>query len=169
MRIEQYSVIVNGVSCVAMRSDCDRKRQVASRTVFRMEFPFEIELTVRYQDLDLLGHVNNTAYVTYLEQARIEYIDSVLGVRFDEWDMVIANLNVDYERQIDPDVESVRVDCGVVELGTSSLRMESNVVPVGWDEPAVTAEATLVALRDGAPREIPAAWRERIEAFEPGL
>lgn len=134
-----------------------------------MEFPFDIELTVRYQDLDMLGHVNNTAYVTYLEQARIEYIDRVLEVPFDEWEMVIANLNVDYKQQIAPDVETVRVDCGVVELGTTSLRMKSNVVADDSETPAVTAEATLVALKDGSPRELPTAWRERIEAFEPDL
>lgn len=134
-----------------------------------MEFSFDIELTVRYQDLDLLGHVNNTTYATYFEQARIEYIDHVLDIRFDEWDMVIANLNIDFERQIPPEVETVRIDCGVVQLGGSSLRMESHVVPEGWDVPAASSEATLVALKNGESREIPAAWRERIEAFEPGL
>lgn len=134
-----------------------------------MEFPFDIELTVRYQDLDLLGHVNNTTYATYFEQARIEYIDRVLDIRFDEWDMVIANLNIDFERQIPPEVETVRIDCGVVAFGSSSLRMESHVVPEGWDVPAASSEATLVALKNGESREIPTAWREQIEAFEPGL
>ena len=39
------------------------------------EFRFDVELAVRYRDLDTLGHVNNAVYATYLEQARTRYVD----------------------------------------------------------------------------------------------
>jgi acyl-CoA thioester hydrolase len=32
----------------------------------------EVEIPVRYRDIDSLGHVNNAVYITYLEQARVE-------------------------------------------------------------------------------------------------
>jgi acyl-CoA thioester hydrolase len=34
-------------------------------------------MDVRYRDLDTWNHVNNAVYATYLEQARIDYLDSV--------------------------------------------------------------------------------------------
>ena len=34
---------------------------------------------IRWGDMDLLGHVNNTVYFRYMEQARIEWIYSVAG------------------------------------------------------------------------------------------
>jgi hypothetical protein len=38
------------------------------------EFRFYHPIEVRYSDLDPQGHVNNAKFLTYLEQARIEYI-----------------------------------------------------------------------------------------------
>jgi len=35
------------------------------------EFPFVHRETVRFSDLDGMGHVNNAVYSTYLEQARL--------------------------------------------------------------------------------------------------
>jgi acyl-CoA thioester hydrolase len=35
--------------------------------------PFSIRLRVRFRDVDVIGHVNNAVYFTYMEQARTEY------------------------------------------------------------------------------------------------
>lgn len=32
------------------------------------------EIPIRYRDLDTMGHVNNALYLTYFEQARIDYL-----------------------------------------------------------------------------------------------
>ncbi|MFC7195480.1 acyl-CoA thioesterase [Halosimplex aquaticum] len=44
-----------------------------------MDAAFEHEVDVRYRDLDTFGHVNNVVYGTYCEQARVAYIEEVLG------------------------------------------------------------------------------------------
>lgn len=36
-------------------------------------FPFVHRETVRFSDLDGMGHVNNAVYSTYLEQARLAW------------------------------------------------------------------------------------------------
>jgi acyl-CoA thioester hydrolase len=56
------------------------------------------ELDVRWSDLDVLGHVNNSVYLTYFEQARIEWWLST-GEAFDLADgegpiMVTANCTI---------------------------------------------------------------------------
>ena len=43
---------------------------------------FETTIGVRYRDIDAMGHVNNAVYATYLEQARVRYVDHVLGSGF---------------------------------------------------------------------------------------
>ena len=40
-------------------------------TVFRMSIP------LRWSDLDAFNHVNNARYLTFLEQARIEWFESI--------------------------------------------------------------------------------------------
>ncbi len=40
---------------------------------------FSLEMDVRWGDMDALGHVNNTVYFRYLEQARVSWLESVGG------------------------------------------------------------------------------------------
>ena len=44
---------------------------MTDRTVFRMSIP------LRWSDLDAFNHVNNARYLTFLEQARIEWFDTL--------------------------------------------------------------------------------------------
>jgi acyl-CoA thioester hydrolase len=41
---------------------------------------YATRIPVRWGDMDALGHVNNTVYFRYMEQARIEWLES-LGLR----------------------------------------------------------------------------------------
>jgi acyl-CoA thioester hydrolase len=40
-------------------------------------FRFYHSIEVRFSDLDAQGHVNNANYLTYIEQARIAYIQKL--------------------------------------------------------------------------------------------
>jgi acyl-CoA thioester hydrolase len=133
------------------------------------EFPFDIELSVRYRDLDTLEHVNNAVYGTYLEQARLEYFKTVLGIPFEEWEMVLAGIEMDFSRPIVLDDESVRIECGVTDIGESSFRMGYRVYAGGSDEPSATGETTLVVVDERGTKPVPPAWQESFQEFEPGL
>lgn len=41
--------------------------------------PVRVPVQIRWRDMDALGHVNNAVYVTYLELARLAYIQALLG------------------------------------------------------------------------------------------
>lgn len=133
------------------------------------EFPFEVELTVRYRDLDTLEHVNNAVYGTYLEQARIRYFDEVLDVPFEDREMVLASVDVDFLRPITLDEEVVRVACGVVGMGESSFDMEYRVYGGSSVEPAALAETVQVVWDGAGSRPIPEGWREQFREYESGL
>jgi len=43
----------------------------------RLDFPFFWPVVVRWSDMDALGHVNNAAYFTYLESARVGFFEKL--------------------------------------------------------------------------------------------
>lgn len=126
--------------------------------------PFVADLDVRFRDLDVMGHVNNAVYVSYLEQGRLEYFAAVVGLDVDTPGNVVANLEIDYERSIEIDSD-VRVTVWVDRLGESSFRMRYELRD--GEATAATATTTQVVIGDdGSPRPVPDEWRERIVAFE---
>jgi acyl-CoA thioester hydrolase len=48
-------------------------------SIFKLKLP----VNIRFSDFDLLAHVNNATFLTYLEEARIEYFATVIGDRID--------------------------------------------------------------------------------------
>jgi acyl-CoA thioester hydrolase len=72
-------------------------------------------ITVRYNDLDPLGHVNNAAMAIYLEQARCELITPMLKAHNRHLDMVLASTELDYRKELHYP--------GLVEVGTMATRM----------------------------------------------
>ena len=41
------------------------------------KFVHEMNMSIRWGDMDAFGHVNNTVYFRYMEQARVEWITSL--------------------------------------------------------------------------------------------
>lgn len=132
-------------------------------------FAFDAAIPIRYRDLDPLNHVNNAVYGTYLEVTRFEYFDEVLGVPFEDREMVLANVGIDFRCPITLDDARVRVECGVLELGDASFRMGYRVYAGDEPDPAAIAESVQVVWDGEAARPIPEAWRDRFRTFEPGL
>ena len=129
------------------------------------EFDYEVEMEVRFRDLDPMGHINNAVYATYLEQARVKYVEDVVGKEVMETGAVVADLNVEFQRPIDYQ-ESVTIAVRSGELGTSSIPVEYEIRADG--SVAATAETTMVTYdrEAGEPQPIPDDWREAIEEFE---
>lgn len=130
-----------------------------------MSEKFTTEVPVRFRDLDPMDHVNHAVYASYIEAARIDYIEEVIGVRQQEAAFVIANLEISYERPIELGDEPV-VTLWVTDLGTSSCTIEYEI-RVG-DELAATAETVMVHTdsETGRPESLPDEFRDRIAEYE---
>lgn len=72
-------------------------------------------VSVRYNDLDPLGHVNNAAMAIFLEQARCELIAPRLKAHGRHLDMVLASTALEYLKEIHYP--------GEVEIGTLATRV----------------------------------------------
>ena len=78
-------------------------------------FTHWIDLQVRYNDQDPLGHVNNVIYSAYLEQARCDLIYALASAkRFPRLETVIVRFEIDYRAEI--------TYPGTVEVGTVLTR-----------------------------------------------
>ncbi len=60
-------------------------------------FNLEVELPCRFSDTDAMGHVNNAAYLSYLEEARFAYMRKLFDVK--DWSkigIILARVEIDY-------------------------------------------------------------------------
>jgi acyl-CoA thioester hydrolase len=78
--------------------------------------------SVRWGDMDALGHVNNTLYFRFMEQARSEWVYSLVegGGQSDDQGSVLVNASCDYLAPIVfPSAIEVRMYLG--DLGRTSV------------------------------------------------
>jgi len=129
-------------------------------------FPFVHEETVRFSDLDGMGHVNNAVFLTYLEQARLAWFgryadDESMPLR----DVILARTEIDFRS---PVVFGETVSIGVrpARLGTKSFEFEYELRACG----RLVAEAKSVIVgydyEAGRSTEVPERWRRRLEPVE---
>ncbi|MFC0865308.1 acyl-CoA thioesterase [Sphaerimonospora cavernae] len=78
---------------------------------------FVFERSVRFGDIDSLGHVNNVRFFDYLEDARVAMLHPSRrengGARLG---LVVARHEIDYRRALDFRIEPVRVEVWVTEI-----------------------------------------------------
>jgi acyl-CoA thioester hydrolase len=65
-------------------------------------FVHESIIPIRWGDMDAFGHVNNAVYFRYIEQARINWLES-LGLSFtqDEQGVVVVNAFCNYMKPVE--------------------------------------------------------------------
>ena len=120
-------------------------------------------IPIRWGDMDAMGHVNNTVYFRYMEQARIGWFDALVpgDEAWQSTGIVIVNASCNFKRPINyPGTVEVRVFAG--PPGGSS-------VPTFYDllvneEPYADGAAVVVFIdmRTQKPIRIPTDIRERL-------
>jgi acyl-CoA thioester hydrolase len=59
------------------------------------------DLTVRFRDIDSMGHVNNAVYFTYFEEGRKEFLRLLFDiVRPEDYNFILANISCDFLKPI---------------------------------------------------------------------
>ncbi|MHA6252224.1 acyl-CoA thioesterase [Oceanobacillus sp. CAU 1775] len=103
-----------------------------------------MEIKVRLNETDLLGHINNVSYFTYLEMSRIEFLqDAGLEVGNKEFAFLLASTKCDFIQQ-GYYGQILKVDTIVSRIGTKSLTVISNIYNKATGELIAKGEATLV-------------------------
>ena len=136
-------------------------------------FRFYHSIEVRYGDLDPQAHVNNASFLTYMEQARINYIQALGlwdGRTFMEIGIILAEAQVVYKAPIYYG-QKVRAGVRVSKLGTKSLIMEYVLEDADSGLQLATGKSVLVTYdyHRACSIPIPENWRQKINAFENDL
>jgi acyl-CoA thioester hydrolase len=134
------------------------------------DYLFYHPIEVRYGDLDPQGHVNNAAYLTYFEQARIQYIKHLLlwkSADFIDIGIILADAHVTFKAPV-LFGQHVQVGVRVTRLGNKSLTMEYILEDQDTRQLLATASTTLVTYEYHTNQTIPIPddWRSAMVAFE---
>ena len=124
--------------------------------------------TIRYNDQDPLGHVNNAVYSTFFEAGRTAFIKPMLDEIADETttlDFVLARITIDFIKELGYP-GSVDIGTRVLRLGTKSMTFSNGVFKSGTNECVATCDAILVFfdLAQRASVAPPARLRAMLEA-----
>ena len=120
----------------------------------------EKRIEIRWRDLDAYNHVNNAVYLTYLEEARDEWLERALGQDGAAWGYVLARVAVDFRRELRQDDDEVVASCALARLGNSSVTTREEL-RTRDGELAAEAEAELVALDPDSRETRPLSAQER--------
>lgn len=124
--------------------------------------PVETTVQIRWGDMDAMGHVNNAAFLSYLETAREPFFEQVVGDALTRF--VLRRIEVDYLSQLTYDDNAVRVAVELAGVGTSSLRTREVMTAASDRRLVVEARAVIVHV-DGtgsAAAPLPESLRDRL-------
>lgn len=89
---------------------------------------FSATIAVRWRDLDAFNHVNNATYLTYLEEARLQWLASLRGEWMNEGAApVLAASQLNYRRPIEWPGD-LRIELAVERLGSSSITLSHRIL-----------------------------------------
>lgn len=99
-------------------------------------------IEIRWSDLDAFGHVNHARFATFLEEARDEWLQRVVGPALD--DFLIRRIEIDFLSQLVHADDVVDATVALERIGTSSLVTSERIVVAGGGRLAATATCVLV-------------------------
>lgn len=129
--------------------------------------------TVRFADIDMFDHVNNAAYLTYVESARVAYYTNLTGLSDPrDFGMTVASAKVDFIRPVFYG-QTIDVHTRIGRVGNKSWTLEHELRDSSTGD--VVAVASTVNIfydhntgrRIGLqPTPIPPEIVEKMESFE---
>jgi acyl-CoA thioester hydrolase len=112
-------------------------------------------IDVRFADTDMFGHVNNAAFATYVETARLAFLRDLLGGTLERpggeaGGIILARLAIDFRRQLLYGA-TAEVTTVAERVGKTSVTLRQEVISDG----AVVAEASSVVVAYDYDRQCP--------------
>jgi len=134
------------------------------------EYKYYFPLQVRYGDLDPQWHVNNAHTVTFLETARLNYVQAIGlfdGKSFFDLGLIVADVHVVYLAPIKL-TQKIRVGVRVAKIGTKSLTLDYQIEDEADGSVLTRAETVMVCFNyhKNETKPVPDDWRAKISAFE---
>lgn len=129
----------------------------------------ETNITVRFGETDLLGHVNNASYFSYLEHARVEFfkaLSSDEGYQYDKWQFILATIKCDFLKQAYFDQE-LTIDTKVSRIGNKSFTLKQPIYDKETGKLVADGESVIVYFDfdEQTSKPIPEVLRRRLKEY----
>lgn len=135
------------------------------------KFKHKISIQIRFKDVDMMGHVNNANHFTYLELARIKYLDAISGekINWTKKGIILAKTIIDYKLPILlTDQLFVYTKCS--RIGNKSFDLIYKIIKEEAEKQILLAEASTVLVyydyEKGQSILMPDEWKKKIQEFE---
>ena len=134
------------------------------------EYNFYYPIQIRYSDLDPQWHVNNSRFLSFIESARLAYIQHLNlwdGKSFMELGLIVADAHLVYLKPIQLD-QNIRIGTRVTRIGNKSLDFDYQIEDADNGMVMGTATTVMVAYSYHTLSTIRVTdeWREAISTFE---
>ncbi|HKG44024.1 MAG TPA: thioesterase family protein [Gaiellaceae bacterium] len=119
---------------------------------------------VRFRDLDAMGHVNNAVFLTYIESARVAFLQHLgAATTVEEMSIIVARIEIDFRAPVGFGDE-VEIAVHTSRFGEKSFDLDYELRVGG--KVVARAKSVLVSYDYGRGEtvELPDDWREKLAA-----
>lgn len=140
-------------------------RNIPPLSDFRHATPVQI----RFNDVDVLGHVNNTVYFSYYDTGKARYFEAMLGepIAWDKVEAVIANVDCAFVAPVFFG-NSIEVLTRCVSVSDKSFKLMQVIADRQTGQVHSVCETVMVSFNPvtGEPCRVPDRWRTALARFE---
>ena len=139
------------------------------------DYKFSMPLSIRWNDLDPLAHVNNVYYFEYFQIGRGHYMHAVSQ----QWDwqkymFVIAHIECDYLKELSLSATNPTIKMRTSSIGRKSFEIEYLITSTAKDGSEILhakgkSVQVMIDIAVKKPIELPEWLRKDITAYEPAL
>lgn len=131
-----------------------------------LQFPFKnsLDIQIRFNDIDMNGHVNNGIYHSFFDMGRVDFFASNFHEKTKE--ALVAQVNTTYVRPLFIE-DKICIKNAVIRWGNSSFDMLQAVFrkQEGCEELVTFCVTTFVHIENGKPSPIPQSWKDGVELY----
>ena len=132
-------------------------------------FKYKTSLETRFADFDMMGHVNNAVYFTYMEIGRTKYWAHAIKWDWQKTGVVIGNASIDYINPIFIN-DKIHIYVKTSRIGNTSFDLEYLIVKeqTGTEVICSRGKTVCVAFDYGTKKStpIPEKEKEKMISFE---
>jgi acyl-CoA thioester hydrolase len=123
---------------------------------------------VRWDDLDAFGHINNAAYLVFVQEARADFTwftREKAGKKPLLADMVVARAEVDYIEPIYDGGMEIECQIWITRIGNASFEMEYEIIHKGVIRARVKTTQVAVSMQTKRSRPLNDEEREFLSEY----
>ncbi|RZL18958.1 MAG: acyl-CoA thioesterase [Pedobacter sp.] len=131
------------------------------------DFKYKTRIDVRFQDFDMMGHVNNAVYFTYMEIGRTKYWTQAINWNWAKTGVIIGSASIKYIKPVHAN-ETLNMYVRTSRIGSSSFDLEYLLTKVsgGQEEICSQGKTTCIAFDYGKKQSVPVPSIERNKMIE---